>query len=91
MILVTGATGTIGRPLIDLLVGQNAGGLIDQSTGHGHALALAAGKLSGFMPQAMSESDLLQQCLGRHFSLFGRLPGDQQRHHHIFKRAEFGK
>ena len=39
-------------------VGENEGGIVDQSAGHGNALALAAAQLGGTMGQAVGQVDL---------------------------------
>ena len=60
-------------------VGQQHGGRIDQRTGDGHALLLAARKLSGLVVAPRREAHHVEQFGGTAFDIDARTPADQPR------------
>ena len=73
------------------LVEHHQARVVDQGTGNRHTLALAAGQLSRFVLQAMTQADALQQRLGTLACFRDRGLADQQRHADVFQGGELGQ
>ena len=84
----------VGRVAVEVacgLVGQHAGRLSDECARNGHALALAAGKLSRPVMQAAAKAHAFENPGGRGRRLRGLGAADLERHRHVVERAEFGQ
>src|SRR5262249_10701026 len=62
-----------------------------QRPGNRDPLLLAAGNLTDFVIQAMTETDPFQNLAGGSFGLQAIVAPDELRHHRILKRREFGQ
>ena len=72
-------------------VGQQHGGRIDQRTGDGHALLLAARKLSGLVVAPRREAHHVEQFGGTAFDIGARTPADQPRNADVLESRELRK
>lgn len=71
------------------LVGQHYGRVVDEGTGHGHALLLAARQLARLMRLAVAKPHELQHLTGFGLCLASALTGDESGNHDIFQGCEF--
>ena len=82
---------TTGGGLVQIaggFVGQEQPRVVDQRTGQGDALLLAAGELAGPMVAAIVQAHLPEPVC-RQFEPFPlRYAASKQRHGHVFKRRE---
>ena len=62
----------LGVQISGRLVGQHDGRRIHQRAGHGHALALPAGKFVGLVMHALAKIDGLERAFGARQALFRR-------------------
>ncbi|MBV6428065.1 MAG: hypothetical protein KIPDCIKN_02590 [Haliscomenobacter sp.] len=73
------------------LVCKHHGRLVDQSPGYRNTLLLAAGKLPGFVVDAASQPEIIQQLFGTRFSVGLGLASDKGWNAYIFQRSKLGQ
>ena len=81
----------LGVEIAGRFVGEDDGGLVDQSAGDGHALALSAGEFVGLVVHAVGQADRSQCGLGALGALFGWNAAVDQRQLHVVQRSGTGQ
>ena len=71
-------------------VGEEDVGFVDEGPGDGDALALAAGKLIGFLRVKPFKTDIIQGLFGPGDAFFFLEPGDRERQFNVFQNRFVG-